>query len=100
MKLIDQTYQTAVDKEAERILKLSVEDFLAIDDYGSIDGMINGDKTTIAYWHHKLDNNIHHVVFQADRKVFVFVNKKYLSGVKLDNNKISKLSDTELSVYD
>jgi hypothetical protein len=100
MKIIDQSYQTTVDKEAEKVLAASINDFIATNDYGTIEASINENKINIAYWHHKLSNDIHHIVFQADRKVFLFFHKKYLSGVKLDNGKISKLTDTELGDYD
>jgi len=100
MKLTDHSYQAAVDKEAEKMLGLSVGDFLAVGDYGTVETLINGRKKTIAYWHHKLNDNIHHIVFQADRKVLLFLYKKYLSGIKLDNGKISKLTNTELENYD
>lgn len=100
MKLTGQSYQAVVDREADKILGASLNDFLAISDYGTIETEINENKITVAYWHHKLSNDIHHIVFQADRKVLLFLHKKYLSGVKLDNGKISKLTDTELGDYD
>ena len=75
MKSIDQLYQTAVDKEAERVLNLSVDSVLKVDDYGTVEATISGNKIIIGYWHHKLSDKLHRIIFQADRKVFLFLKK-------------------------
>jgi len=100
MKSIDELYQAVVDKEAEKILKLSREDFLKVRDYGTIETSLNDKKIVIGVWHWKLNDGLHHIIFQADRRTFLFLYKKYLSGIKLDNGFISKLSDKEISAYD
>ncbi len=100
MMPIDTLYQNAVDREANRVLSLSVQDFLKIDDYGSIETSIDDKNISIAFWHHKLNNNQHHIVFQVDRRAILFLNKMYLSGVKLENGTITKLNNKEIGDYD
>lgn len=100
MKPIDKLYQAAVDKEAEKILKLSIEDFFKVEDYGTIETSIKDEIIEIGFWHWKLNDNLHHVVFMTNRRVFLFLYSKYLSGVKLDNGVISKMTDKEVGDYD
>lgn len=100
MKPIDISYQNAVDNETEKVLKLSPSDFLKVEDYGNIETSIDDKKTSIGFWHHRFGDHLHHIVFQADRKAFLFLHKKYLSGAKLDNGIISKLDDKEIGNYD
>ena len=100
MKQIDILYQSAVDREANRVLSLSIQDFLKVDDYGSIETSADGKKISIGFWHHKFNDSLHHIVFQADRRAFLFFYKKYLSGVKLENGIVSKLNDKEIGDYD
>lgn len=100
MNTIDILYQNAVEKETERLLKLSVDDVLKIDNYGSIEKDIDGKKIMIGFWHYKFNDNLHHIFFQAERKVFLFLHKKYLSGIKIEEGKVSKLNSREIGDYD
>src|SRR5688572_6700770 len=100
MKRIDRSYQAAVDREAEKVLGLSIEDFLKFESYGSLETSIDNKKVSIGFWHHKLGDTIHHIVFEADRRAFLFLYKKYLSGVKLANGTIERLSEKEIADYD
>lgn len=88
MALIDDLYQNAVDAETEKVLKLSVDEFLNIDNYGAIDVTINGEKKSIGWWHYKFEENLHHLHFVVQRRVCFFLYKKCLSGVKLCDGKI------------
>ncbi len=100
MKPIDKLFQEAVDKEADKIIMLSVADFLKIDDFGRIESATTENKIPIAWWHHKLDENLHHIVFQSERRYGLIFTKKYLSGIKLEDGKLLKLNDIELGQYD
>jgi hypothetical protein len=100
MSEIDQQYQKSVDDEADKLLKLSVSEFLKIGPYGSIETIINGKSTSIGWWHYEFENNLHHVLFKTTRKILLGFTKVNLSGVKLENGEITKLSDKELADYD
>jgi hypothetical protein len=100
MKPIDITYQAAVDKEADKILKMTAGEFLKIDDYGTIETTIDGKKITIGFWHHKYNDNLHHIVFKTSRRCYLILHKPYLNGVKLENGKILKLTDKEIGDHD
>ena len=95
----DRLYQEAVDKEADKILQLTVDEFLKIADYGSIEAIINGKKVSMGWWHLKLSENLHHVVFGTNRTFLCFYHP-YFSGVKLEDGKMLKMSDDELGAYD
>ena len=100
MKPIDISYQSVVDLEADKILKLSVEEFLKIDDYGTIETKVNEKKTSIRFWHYKLSENLRHIVFKASRRCYFILHKVYLSGVKFENGKILRMDDKEIGKYD
>jgi len=100
MKPIDKSYQAAVDNEADKVFKLSIDELIMIEDYGSIEATIDGNEISICFWHYKLSDKLHHIVFVAARSVYLIFTKKYLSGVKLENGNILKLSDKEIGVYD
>ncbi len=96
----DQLYQNAVDREAEKLLTVSKEFLLNISDCGSFRSTIEDKEIHIAFWHWKFDNGSHHIVFIAQRNVFLFLYRKYLAGVKLENDEIQALSPSELGCYD
>jgi hypothetical protein len=99
MKQIDKLYQESVDQETEKVLKLKIEEIFKIEDYGIIETTINGKKSSIGFWHWKLNDNLHHIVFINERRCYLIFHKKYVSGVKLDHDKIQKLTDEEIGVY-
>jgi hypothetical protein len=99
MNSIDIVYQKAVDEEAEKILKLTITDFIKIGEYGTIEKIINGKKTAIGWWHYKFNNNLHHVFFQTSRRFLLIFHRIYLSGVKLENDKLLTLTNEELDAY-
>lgn len=100
MKPIDITYQTAVDREADKTINLTVDELLKIDDYGSIQGSVNGKEITIGFWHYKFSDNLHHIVYVTSRRCYLILHKVYINGVKLENGKILKLTDEEMAHYD
>ena len=100
MKSIDVSYQGAVDNEAEKAFELPIEQLIKTNDYGSIESIINGRKLSIGFWHYKLSDTLHHIIFQTDRRYFLIFHKKYLAGIKIDNGNILKLTDQEISDYD
>lgn len=97
---IDFSYQASVDQEAEKLLKMTIEEVLRIEDYGSIQTTINGKLDSIGYWHWRLNDNLHHIVFIKERRCYLIFHKKYISGVKVDHGKIQKLTDKEIETYD
>jgi len=99
MKPIDISYQIAVDIQADKILKLTREELLKIDDYGTIETSINEKKISIGFWHYKFNENFHHIVFQVSRRCYFILHKVYWSGVKLENGKILRLDDKEIGKY-
>jgi hypothetical protein len=100
MKSIDISYQESVNRETEKLFGLTVEELLKIEDYGSVKTTIDGKKKSIDFWHWKLSDNLHHMVFIAQRRAFLFFRKKYINGIKIDHGKIQKLSDEEIGSYD
>lgn len=100
LKAIDISYQESVDIEAEKLLGLTMEELLKIEDYGSVETIIDGEKKSIAFWHWRLNDNLHHIVFINQRRCYLIFYKKYISGVKIDNGKIQKLTDEEMGTYD
>jgi hypothetical protein len=100
MKQIDITYQTAVDREADKTFKLTIDELLKIDDYGTIQTSIDGKEITIGFWHYKLNDNLHHIVFKTSRRCYLILHKAYINGVKLENGKILKLTDKEIGDHD
>jgi hypothetical protein len=97
---LDVLYQQAVDQEAAKTLDLTVDDFLKIGDYGSIETTINGSQYSIGWWHYNVEGQFNHVVFIAERKLRFFFYRKYISGVKLEKGKLLKLTDEEIGNYD
>jgi len=100
MNKTDILYQSIVDDEAEKFLFKSIDEFSHFSEYGTIQKTVDQKKVIVGFWHHKFGDNLHHIVFQAERKVFLFLHRKYSSGVKLENGKISKLNSTEIGNYD
>ena len=100
MKPIDKLFQSAVDLEAEKLMKLTPSDIVKKNDYGIIETSINGKLISIGWWHYRFDNELHHIHYKTNRRVFIFLNKSYISGVKLENGLIVGLSAEELGNYD
>lgn len=100
MSDIDILYQKAVDEAAQKILNLSVEEFLLIGDNGADEVIINGKMVSIGWFHYKFENNVHHIFFKAMKKSLLIFYNCYLSGVKLSGNKIEPLTPEELGNYD
>lgn len=100
MKSVDLSYQNEVDKETEKVLKLPLHDFLKVKDYGTIETFSEGKQISIVFLHHRFSDSLHHIVFQAERKVLLFLSKKYLSGAKLENDILTRLNDGEIGNYD
>jgi hypothetical protein len=100
MNAIDNEYQNAVDNEANKLLKLTVEEFLKIEDYGSVNTIINGKQSSCGFWHYAFDDNLHHIFFAVQRSLCLFGYRKYVSGAKLENGKIVRLTDEECGHYD
>jgi hypothetical protein len=99
MSRLDQIYQNAVDRETEKALRLSVSEINNYPDYGNIEAVINNQRTTIAFWNWKLSDR-HHLVFLTQRRILLIFYRKYLGGVKVENNQVVRLSNEELGNYD
>lgn len=100
MKTIDILYQESVDREANRILELTINEVLKVNDYGRIETVINEHPISISYWHYKFNDNLHHIVFLNERRYLFIFTKKYLSGIKLENERLTRLTDIEIGDYD
>ena len=100
MRSPDSIYQAAVDQEANKLLKLSMEEILRIEDYGTIQTTINNNPGSIAFWHWKLNGHLHHIIFITERRFCLIFHKKYSSGIKVDHGRILKLTDKEIGSYD
>jgi len=100
MNKIDVIYQEAVDRAANELLKLTPQQFREFREYGSLDTSIGNIKMTIAWWHYEFDNDLHHIFYLAERRVFLFFFTKYINGAKLENGKILLMTDIEIGNYD
>jgi hypothetical protein len=99
MSALDVSYQKAVDEETDKILKLSVADFLKTSDK-NIETVIDGRKILVSWFRQHFNNRFNHIVVMAERRWFLFFHKKYLNGVKLENGQILKLNEEEICAYD
>lgn len=71
-------HQQAVDKLANSALKLTVEEFLSIGDYGNENVIVDGQQISVGWWHWKFDEELHHLVYIADQKVVLgLIQKAY-----------------------
>lgn len=96
----DHLYQATVDREAVKLLSLPVDQLLALGDYGTIEVSIYGKLAAVGWWHHALSEHLHHFIFQLERPWLFIFHKKYLSGIKLHNGNLQKLTPEELGQYD
>ena len=99
-KDLDKIFQNAVDFEANKLYKSSIENIINRNDYGSIETIEQGIKISIGWWKHKFNENLYHIVFKSGRKLFLCFYRSYLNGVKVVNGNIEYLSDIELCDYD
>ena len=93
-------YQKGVDQETERIAKLSLKEIENLSGYGNLITFVNGKKISVGWNKWKFDEKLSHIVFTSERKIFLCFYKKYLNGIKIQNGKIFKLSESELANYD
>jgi hypothetical protein len=100
MKNIDLEYQKCVDQEAQLLLSLSALEIKNKEAFGQIEKSLFNKKVSIGWWHHEFDKDVHHIYFKLQRKVLFFLYKSYLNGVKLENDKVSLLTQEELGNYD
>jgi hypothetical protein len=82
VKTKDWQYQRVVDDLAEEFLLRPIEELAEASDYGSITREMEGSDISVAFWHHRLPENVDHIVFIADRRLLIpFFRRKFISGV-------------------
>lgn len=98
---IDHQYQLIIDKKVEELLSSPITEIEKIEDYGTINTMINNKDVSIGFWKYQISDNLIHIVFKTSRPtLFLGFYKSYIGGVKIVGSKISKLSNSELGDYD
>ena len=93
----DQLFQDSVDQIRDELLSWNPEKLTCLEYYSEQEK--SGIK--IATWHHKLNENESHVVIQAQRRVFLFLWRNYLSGVIVKNlTQVDNMPDSQVANYD
>jgi len=83
---MDMAYQQVVDALAAELLRLYPRDLLAQPDYGSMTRKVGETSIEVGCWHYAFDDERHHIVFKAERRVFLFLYRCYTSGVVFGTN--------------
>ncbi len=100
MKPIDILYQETLNSKVELLLNKSVQELNDLDDYGQETATIKNRKIKIGWWKYKLNDQTTHIIYKTFRKIFLFIEKPYLQGIKIVGNEIEYLNDKELGDYD
>lgn len=81
MNQLDDAYQQTIDNIAYQLVGLTSMELLARPDYGTLETFIGKEKVKIEFWHWQMNDDLHHIVFKASRRVFFFLHKSYINGV-------------------
>ena len=100
MKTIDKLYQETLKGQVELLLNMSAQELKDLDDYGQEIVTVDNRKIEIGWWKYKLNEQTTHIVYKTFRKTFLFLQRPYLQGIKIVDDKIEHLSDKELGDYD
>ena len=69
-------------KEAKKVLTLTPFQLINFSDYGSLLSQTGSKKIKISWWHYKITEDVHHIFFITERRLFLGIYKKYLAGIK------------------
>jgi len=100
MNTLDKLYQETLNGKVERLFNKTVQELKDLDDYGQETVIIDNRKIEIGWWKYKLNDQITHIVYKTFRKTLLFLQRPYLQGIKIIDDKIEYLSDKELGDYD
>ena len=95
MSAIDREYQRAVNELAEELLQLSSRELLKRPEYGIVTVHARGTEIEVGFWHYSFDPEKHHLVFKAERRLFLFLHRSYMSGVVFGLNTRPRLMTPE-----
>lgn len=90
-------YQSKVNLVAERLAKMSSSELLDLPHYSTM----TEDGLEVGIWHHDTIDDEHHIVVQAQRRVFLLLWKNYLNGIIVKNNlQIILMPNKVIASYD
>lgn len=97
MKNKDKIFQNAVDAIRDELLSCKTEELKCFEHYSKQER--NG--VTAGIWNHKISENEYHLVVQAQRRVFLFLWRNYLSGIVIKGlSQVDKMPDFHVASYD
>jgi hypothetical protein len=100
MKTKNKLYQETLNNKVQQLLKKTVQELKKLDDYGQESITFKNRKIEIGWWKYKLNDQTTHIVYKTFRKTFLFLQRPYLQGIKIIDDKIEYLNDKELGDYD
>ena len=100
MKAIDKLYQETLNGVVEPLFRKTVQELRDFDDYGHETVVIDNRKVEIGWWKYQLNDQTTHIVYKIFRKTFLFLQRPYVQGIKIIDDKIDFLNDKELGDYD
>jgi hypothetical protein len=95
MNEVDQCYQAAVDRLAADLLARSPRELVEHPEYGVLHQQIGGTSEAVGFWHYPFSDDRHHIVFKAERRVFLFLHRSYVSGVVFGRDTAPRLMTPE-----
>jgi len=100
MNSLDIIYQNAIDKKAENIFSMNMQNIFDLKDYGQYSESIDNKKINIGWWKYQINKDVIHIVFKTSRRSFLFLHKVYLNGIKITKDEIKYLTKEEIGEYD
>ena len=89
---------------ARKFSVLPISELEKLDEYGKVENIIGEQKIPIGWEHWKNKDGFHYILFHAQRDLSIgpinFGFKKYLSGIKFNNNNIELLTHEEAARFD
>jgi hypothetical protein len=101
MNQLNDAYQETIDNIAYQLVGLTSTELLARPEYGQLETTIGKEKVKIGFWHWQMSDDLHQIVFKANRRVFFFLHKSYINGVVFSAlSPARRMTNEEIGLHD